>query len=60
MQKFRVNYQNHMDKVIRNRHANVKADNAQAAYDTVMAYGDYIAIYKVTSTENDIVTIHRL
>lgn len=47
MNIYRVSYQNAMDKVIRNRHARVKARDEDEARALVFQKAGYIAIYKI-------------
>ena len=47
MQKFRVSYQDASRATIRNLRARVKANNEAEARALVLAYGEFIAIFKV-------------
>ena len=47
MQTFRISYQNASDKVIRNRHARIKANTEAEAVAIVQAYSELIAIFKI-------------
>jgi hypothetical protein len=47
MTTFRISYQNASDKVIRNKHARIKANTQAEAIAIVQGYGEMIAIYKV-------------
>jgi hypothetical protein len=47
MTTFRISYQNASDKVIRNKHATIKANTQAEAIAIVQGYGELIAIYKV-------------
>jgi len=47
MQTFRISYQNASDKVIKNKHARIKANSQAEAVAIVQGYGEFIAIYKV-------------
>lgn len=47
MHTYRVSYQNHEDRVIRNRHARIKADTEGQARQIVLDKGMYISIYRI-------------
>ena len=47
MNTYRVSYQNASDKVIRNKHKRVKAQNEIQAKQLVMAIGELISVYKI-------------